>query len=212
MSAGPKDVMNFQTDARRPVLALGLAALAAATVLAAGAGVSKQAADQFQRKLQAIHAHAMAATGRPLRTAFTEQEVNAYLALDAAGDLPHGILDPRISLLGPGRLSGRAIVDLDAVRRGQPASGMLNPMGFLSGKLPVMVIGVLHTQDGRARFELQSAEVGGVTVPTVVIQELLAYYARTPGTPNGVSLNSSFPLPDRIQQIDVQRGQAIVIQ
>ncbi len=200
---------------RRLAIAAVLAAWLPAVALGAAAAdqFSKQDAVQFQAKVLAIHAHAEQKPDGRLRTAITEREVNAYLALDASDALPPGIVDVRVSLLGPGRLSGQAIVDLDTVRREQKgAASAMGPMAFLTGKLPVSVTGVLKTDHGQGRFELESAAVAGVPVPRLVIEQLLAYYAKTPGTPKGVSLDSSFPLPDRIRQIDVQHGQAIVIQ
>ena len=209
--------MKHVRDGRRLAIAAALVlSLAAAGTVAGSAAAdrfSKTEAAEFQQKLVAIHAHAERKNRESLRTAISEREVNAYLALEGADTLPPGVANVRVSLLGPGRLSGSATVDLDVVRRGQKASGsMLDPMAFLTGKLPVSVIGVLTTRAGQGRFELESAEIAGVRVPKMVIDELLAYYAKTPGTPKGVTVDSSFPLPDRIQQIDVQRGQAIVIQ
>ncbi|MDE3154783.1 MAG: hypothetical protein KGN76_06750 [Acidobacteriota bacterium] len=199
---------------RLAIAAALVAVLAAAAGAPAGADqFSKRDALAFVQKIDAIHAHAGGKSRAPLKTAISEREVNAYLALDGAADLPPGIGNVRVSLIGPGRLSGSALVDLDVVRRNQKAKGsLLDPMAFLTGRLPVSVTGVLTTHAGEARFQLESAQIAGVQVPRMVIDELLAYYAKTPGTPKGVTLDSSFPLPDRIQQIDVQRGQAIVVQ
>ena len=47
-----------------------------------------------------------------------------------------------------GRVSGRAVVDLDAVRK-QKQRGWLDPMGYLTGRLPVTAAGVLTTKDGK---------------------------------------------------------------
>jgi hypothetical protein len=194
----------------RPALvAAVLCASVAALGAAAGSGPSTPAR-QFQQKLEAIQANAEREPVKPLRTTLLETELNAFL-VGGDASLPPGLLKPHVSLLGPGQVSGSAIVDLDAVRK-QNQPGGLSPLAYLSGKLPVSVTGVLKSSNGQARFELQSAEVNGISVPKVLIAQLVAYYARNAAAPNGISLDSPFPLPESIKQIDVQRGQVIIIQ
>lgn len=193
----------------RPAL-IAAALLASVAVLGAADGrTSSTQAQQFQQKLEAIQANADGDAVKPLRVTLLENELNAFLVGGAS--LPPGVLKPHVSLLGPGQVSGSAIVDLDAVRKNnQP--GTFSPLAYLSGKLPVSVTGLLKSSNGQAQFELQSAEVNGISVPKVLIAELVSYYARSAALPSGVSLDSPFPLPDRIKQIDVQRGQVIIIQ
>jgi hypothetical protein len=85
-------------------------------------------------------------------------------------------------------------------------------MNYLSGRLPVTVSGRLQAADGLARFELESATVSSVPIPRTLVQELVTYYSRTPQNPRGLNLDDPFPLPSRIRQIDVRRGEAVVIQ
>lgn len=144
-------------------------------------------------------------------TTITQNEVNAYLQHHAAGDLPEGVVAPSITIIGAGRVSGRATVDLDRVRTSRKR-GWLDPASYLTGKLPVTAIGILHTRDGIGRFELQSATVGGVSVPKVVLQELLSYYSATPEDPDGLSLDETFELPAKIKEIQVGKSVAYVIQ
>src|SRR5215831_7008151 len=95
------------------------------------------------------------------RTTVTERELNAYLASEAAPELPAGVVEPSVNILGAGRVSGRAVVDLDAVRQSKPSTGLFDPRALLRGRLPVTATGVLKTGDGEGRFELESATVGG---------------------------------------------------
>ena len=62
------------------------------------------------------------------------------------------------------------------------------------------------------RFQLESAAVGGMPIPKLVLQEIVGYYSRTPQNPSGINLDDPFALPARIREIQVQRGQAIVVQ
>ena len=191
-------------------LVLGLLAVAPL----AQQGFSRDDADRFQVKLARIVEYG----GVPVRKAqparsvqVTDAEVTAYLRHHAAKDIPVGIVEPGITALGEGRVGGRAIVDLDAVRTAK-TRGWLDPLGYLSGRLPVTAAGRLTTRGGVGRFELESAQINGVTVPKTVVQELLSFYSRTPEDPDGINMDDPFELPARIREIRVARGGATVVQ
>lgn len=145
-------------------------------------------------------------------TVVSEREVNSYLVYEAGAQMPVGLAEPRIGILGDGRLVGTALVDLDAVKAHRKASGWLDPFSYLSGRMPVAVSGRLSTGGGLARFDLESARISGIPIPKTLIQEIVAFYSRTPTTPHGVSLDDTFVLPARIRRIDVRRGEAVVFQ
>jgi hypothetical protein len=201
-------------SARSRLLAGVLLAAACAGLSAGVPGPSKRDADRLQSKLVLILQFGEEAS-RPKQpvhsTVITEPEVNAYLKFSAADQIPEGIVEPSITIVGDGRLAGRALVDLDAVKK-QKERGWLDPLAYMSGRMPVTAAGVLHARDGLARFELQSAQISGVTVPKWVLQELVSYYTRTPDNPQGIGLDDPFELPARIREIKVGRGEAIVVQ
>lgn len=194
----------------RGVLALGLVTTGLAVSPAADRPAPSDA-DTLQRKLVKIAMNALAETPQAQQTRVTQEEVNAYLELYGKHELPRGIVDPEITILPGGRLKGRALVDLDAVRESQPRSSM-SPWQLLSGRLPVEAIGVLHTRKGIGAFSLESATVGGVPVPKTLLQELVSYYSRSESQPEGVSLDAPFRLPARIREIQTAKGHALVVQ
>jgi hypothetical protein len=144
-------------------------------------------------------------------TTVSDAEVNSYLRYHAQDQIPVGIVEPLLNAHGNGIVSGRAIVDLDAVRK-QQQRGWLDPMGYLTGRLPLTARGRLTTQNGIGRFELESAEISGVTVPKTMVQELLSFYSRTPETPNGINMDDPFELPAQIREIRVAPGAATIVQ
>jgi hypothetical protein len=85
-------------------------------------------------------------------------------------------------------------------------------MNYLTGRLPVTATGVLKTSNGVGRFELESAHVSSIPIPKMLLQEIVSYYSRTPDNPSGISLDDPFALPARIREIQVERGQAIIVQ
>jgi hypothetical protein len=51
-----------------------------------------------------------------------------------------------------------------------------------------------------------------VPVPKLLLQEIVSYYSRTRDKPAGIGLDDPFALPARIREIQVERGQAIIVQ
>jgi len=186
--------------------------IAAAAVVAADQRGSKQDAELLKQKVASITAFGDHPSKQLRRTAVTESEVNAYLGYDARSQLPAGVVDPAVTILGTGRVSGRATVDLDAVRRAKASQSWFDPTNYLTGKLPVVATGRLQTGNGVGRFELESASVGGVPVPKLLLQEIVSHYSRSAENPSGFNIDDPFSLPARIREIQVERGQAIIVQ
>lgn len=176
----------------------------------ADATLSPQQADSFDRKMSAIAGPSDKAVGSR-RTALTEGELNSWFAYRAQALLPSGVAEPRISMVGDGKLAGRIVVDLDRVG-GKKGGGAFDPLSFLGGRLPVSVTGTLQTGDGVGHFEIETAQVSTVQVPKFLIQQLLSTYSKTPEHPAGLSLDAPFKLPSNIRRIEVGRGQAVVVQ
>lgn len=178
---------------------------------AAGASLSQAHAERFVQKVTQILAHSEVEAAQPRHTTITETEVNSYLALGAGTYMPPSVTRPSVALLGDGRLSAAAVVDLDIVRAGS-TGGWLDPLAYLGGRLPVMAVGVIDARDGAARLTLERTEVNGVSVPPALLQEIVSFYTRSPDFPRGVRLDEPFELPARIDRIEIARGQAVVVQ
>ena len=189
----------------------GAVVLAAALSAGAGAQSPQAQADATYRKLMTIIEAGQASRGTGRRTVLTEGEMNVYLQYRAQSWLPTGITEPRLDFIGENRVATMVVADLDNVRR-RSSGGWFDPTAYLTGKLPVRAVGILTTHDGQGKFDLQEATVSGVPVPRLFIDELLAYYTRSPENPDGVSLDKPFTLPSAIERIDVAAEQATVVQ
>ncbi len=193
---------------------LALVGVLAAVSVSADAQLSKADAGRFQTKLARIVVQGKTAalkSAAARTTIITDTELNSYLRFSAGSQVPVGVLEPTINAVGNGRVSGRAVVDLDVVRR-QKQRGWLDPLGYLSGRLPVTAAGQLTTGDGKGQFQLDSAEISGVTVPKAVLQELLSFYSRSAENPAGINMDAPFELPVRIREIRVGTGTSTVVQ
>jgi hypothetical protein len=180
------------------------------------AGVSEQQADAFTRKMaivtqqgaSSVNAGAQGAR----RTSFSEAELNSWFTYRSQELLPAGVTEARITIVGDGKLKGAATVDLEAISKQRSSGGALDPWTYLGGRLPVTLSGVLRTQNGVGRFDLEEAAVSGVPIPRSVLADIVAYYSRSETTPDGVRLDDGFKLPAKIKQIEVGQGQAVVVQ
>ena len=183
------------------VCILGLVSFAG---LRADVQTSKRDAASLKQKVATITAQGERPSTIARRTIVTESEVNSYLAYEAGDQIPVGVVEPSIAVVGSGRLSGRAVVDLDAVRKQKAPTSLLDPMNYLMGRLAVTAVGTLRTSNGIGRFELESSAVGSVPIPKILLQEIVSYYTRTPEKPAGISLDDPFQLPARIREIKVE--------
>ena len=104
------------------------------------------------------------------------------------------------------------LVDLSQVGKSKKTGGMLDPYSYLGGTLPVTANGVLKSKNGVASFVLESASISGVPMPVWMLQEIVSYYSKSAESPQGVSIEKPFALPAGIREIQIDRGQAVVIQ
>ena len=189
--------------------------LAAATMTAADVYTRADSTSMRQKVERIVETERTVAQRKApagLTTPLTQREVNSYLRYDLAPQVPVGITEPVITILGEGRLLGEAVVDLDAVSRANPPKGFFDPMRLLTGRLPVRVQGVLVTSRGTGQFTLESATISGVPVPKTVLQTLVSHYSRSPENPDGIGLDDPFALPAAIREIRVEPGRALVVQ
>jgi hypothetical protein len=173
---------------------------------------SKEDGDRLQRKIDEINQNASAPEPQPKSTPFSESEVNSYLAFNIKDKIPRGLTNPEINMLGNGSLAGRVLVDLDEFNRTRRSQGFMDPLSYLSGRLPVTARGVLRAQNGRGRFQLGSAEIYGVALPKQLVQELVSYFSRTQKNPKGFNMDAPFDLPAKIRRIDVNKDEAVMVQ
>jgi hypothetical protein len=192
----------------RVSLAVALtAALAVVSVQAAGAPPTRREAASFQQKIEALKKQTP-----KRRTIVTENELAAYFMFAASKDLPVGIVDPSIKVVGPDKLSGRAVVDLDAVRKASPPTSLLDPKNLLIGRVPLSAVATFTGTNGMGKFVLESAKIGNLPLPKLLLDEIASYYTRSEARPRGYTTEDPWPLPAGIREIRITPGQALIIQ
>jgi len=192
---------------------LGLMAVSlAGSNTVAAIQLSKQEGDRLQRKIDEITKNGSAVPVKARRTPVSEAEVNSYLAFNAKDKIPQGLTNPEITIVGDGRLAGRILVDLDEFKRHRSSQGFMDPLSYISGKVPVTAHGLLRTQEGKGQFRLESAEILGVPLPKPILQELVTFFSRTPENPEGFDIDAPFNLPAKIREIMINKEEAVVVQ
>lgn len=184
----------------------------AGALVSAAEVLTRQLGDAFAKKVVVVQEHANDGVKKPLSTTFTQAETNSYLKFNAGDLLPTGMTQPMISLIGQGRLSGEAVIDLDVVRQKSSSGGWLDPTSYLTGKLPVNASGRIITGDGKARFEVERAEISGLPIPRSLLAQMVNFFTRTADNPKGSSIDDTFEMPAKIRSIDVESGRFIVHQ
>ena len=191
---------------RRCALALAFT-VAVVALRAAPTPPSKREAAVFQQKIDKLKER------QPKRrTVITENELAAYFLFNAAKDLPAGLVEPSITVLGPNRLSGHVVADLDAVRKASPPRSLLDPKNLLIGRVPLSATAVFTGKDGMGKFVLESAKLGNLPLPKLLLDEIASYYTRSESRPNGYTTEDPWPLPVGIREVRITPGQAVIIQ
>jgi len=186
---------------------IALLLIGAASLYAAGADPTRKEAGLFQQKLEAIRRE------QPKRrTVVVQAEIDSYFRFDAAKDLPVGIVNPTLVGVGPNRVSASAVVDLDAVRKASPPQSLLDPKNLLIGRVPLSAVATFTSSNGMGKFVIESAKIGTLPLPKLLLDEVASYYTRSVSRPNGYTTEDPFPLPAGIKEIHVTRGQALVVQ
>lgn len=161
-------------------------------------------ADRMQQKLESIVRFGAIPRLETQSTTIEEGEVNAYLQTYLREEIPPGIASPTLRILGDNRLSATATLDLDAMNASRPPSEGFDPIRVLRGTLQAKVSGRLVTENGSGRFELESAELGGVPLPRALVSQLVSSY--------DVNIDDPFDLPSSIREIRVEPGLVTVLQ
>lgn len=174
------------------------------------------ASARMERALSAILGRAVAplpksGTLPALRTTFTDAELNAWLGQPGNENVPIGMKSPTVTFTGTGTLSLAALVDIDAVRKSRER-GLLDPLSYLGGVVLVTMTGRLSGVSGQGTFDVDTASLGTVPIPKVLLQELISFYSKSPDYPDGILLAKPFPLPARVREVVIARGAATVVQ
>jgi hypothetical protein len=204
-----REVMKEKASSVVVALLLILAVCAASR---AGAQVSRQEGARLQEKFDTIAKNGASTPPKPMKTLITESELNSYLTFNLEDKIPKGLTKPQIQMLDNGQVRGRILVDMDDFKRSRQSNGVMDPLNYLSGQVPVTARGTLRTSAGKGQFQLASAELMGFPLPKPLLQELVSFFSRTRNNPRGFDIDAPFDLPAKVREMAVSQGQATLVQ
>jgi hypothetical protein len=176
-------------------------------------GLSWSDADSFNRKLIELQARLRRPreAGRSPATTMvvTQVEINSYLNLMLQPTLPAGLMDLDFAI-EKDRLAARGLIDLDRVKSSMPKQSLLNPLYYLTGRLPVELKGRLQTDGGFGTFSFDDIRVGPVMIPPAVLGEIVASLTKTPQNPAGFDILAPFRLPYALKKLRLQSGRIVL--
>jgi hypothetical protein len=179
----------------------------------ASSGISQVAADSCAAKVQRLEDYAAAAipAGKVGQhtTRMTEDELNSYLEFELRPEY-HASLKSLKVKLSESRLQGSASIDFDLVElKNNPLlTGLLRKM--LAGVHSLTVLGNLISADGKAHFVLSEASFDGITLPNLLVAEIITAVCRKQNPPFDPMKPSV--LPYHIQKVDLHAGYILVYQ
>lgn len=162
----------------------------------------------MSRKLAVIeerHKQQKAKKSPPVQV--TQGELNSYLNLSYADELPKGVTSVEVRL-GSGRIEAKGYVDVDQVKSSVPASSSWGALSFLSGQVPIELSGKLVNQDGFGTVELDSAYVASIRVPVSVVEQMIASSTKSEKHPDGYDIHAPFRLPYSVNRVRIEPGKA----
>jgi hypothetical protein len=178
------------------VLMLAVVVCCASQVPARRGDAQSMAVASTERKLRRIESVG-SSPHPPTHTELSEEEINAYFAAGKV-DLPAGVESVRFES-EPGVVKATTRVDFERIKAGRSSFNTL--LEVFRGVHDVDVVAHAHAAGGVGYAEVDSVSLDGVEIPRFVLQLFVANYIQ-PKYPN-LGLDSSFRLPDRIDQATV---------
>ena len=182
---------------------------ATARAIPARPGLSWADADSLSRKLAAIeenHKNPPATAGRRQTVQVTQGEINSYLNLAYASELPKGVSEVEIRL-GNERIEAKGSVDVEQVK-GKVVTPAWSPLSLLGGQVPIELGGKLVNEDGFGTIELDTAYVASIRVPISVVEQMVASSTRSEKHPDGFDIHAPFRLPYSVNRVKIEPGKA----
>jgi hypothetical protein len=130
--------------------------------------------------------------------AVTENELNSYIAYRIEVEKSDIMKELRLKLFHKNKIEGKIYIDL----RGQELSGLLRPeMNLYFG-------GVLETQEGMVRLDLESLYLEDQPIQPKILDMVIYFGSKIQGT-EPFSLNDWFELPYGIKDVKTEKGRAV---
>ncbi len=174
------------------------------------AGITKAAADSCGAKIKKLEAYDEAHNYAVRQTTrFSEAEWNSYLALVLKPNYHPSLKDIRLKF-EEGRLQAAATIDFDSLNFSSTNSVNSLIRSMLTGVHLLTVWGQLISDAGKASFKLEEARFDTITLPNLLVVEILGAVGRRQTPPFDPTKPND--LPYHILKVEVHAGYIVVDQ
>src|SRR5262249_28148529 len=164
--------------------------------------------DSLGRKLATIEEHHKKQSTAPQTVQVTQGEVNSYLNLAYASQLPKGLTSVDVRF-GRERIDARGMVDMDQVR-GVTGGATWSPLALLGGQVPVEIGGRFTNEGGFGTIEWDTVYVASIRVPISVLEQMVQSATKGEKYPEGFDIHAPFRLPYSVNRVKVEPGKAVL--
>jgi len=176
----------------------------------APAGLSWEDADWVAETVARVERRILAGKPGSRQTiVLTQRQLNSWVNLTLASKIPDGLSGLELALQKDGVVA-RGTLDLDKVKSKVPQGAGASLLAFLSGAVPVELRGRFSSADGTGRVEVEEALVSGISLPPVVLAQIVSQSTRSAKRPEGFDILSPFPLPFTAHRVRLEPGRALV--
>jgi hypothetical protein len=145
--------------------------------------ITRAAADRCDAKLKILESYAShRRTGGGQKTQFSEDEVNAYLALDLSSKY-HPCLKSLTVTFEEDRLQGVAMIDFNRLGKGSTKVLPKLLSIIFSGVHAIKARGRLVSGNGKAYFRLEEARFDNTALPKTLVEGIITAVARKQNPP-----------------------------
>lgn len=135
----------------------------------------------------------------------TEKELNAYINYRLKVEEQKTIKSMVVNLNDRNAIFVTSLVDFNQIK--VPAdSGAAFVMRLLSGTQTVKVNGTLNTSRGKGTFQLDRAELNGMSLPPALVNRLIKMFGEKQTPP--FDPTKPFDLPYGVQEVEIHKGYA----
>ena len=173
-------------------------------------GITEAAADSCDAKIKRLEAYDEAHNYAIRQTTrFSDAEWNSYLAFVLKPNYHPSLKDIRLKF-EEGRLQAAATIDFDSLNLSSTKSVNSLIRSMLSGVHLLTAWGRLISDAGKANFRLEEARFDTITLPNVLVVEILSAVGRKQNPPFDPTQPND--LPYHILKVEVHAGYIIVNQ
>lgn len=186
----------------------GWAAYATSGQVSPSAGVAEKAA-RVNTVFQSLKENSPPSKRPPKNSTIkiTEEELNAYLEQEYRKKPHSGMKSASVKLFDSDRVAADSMIDVDEIKTDN-SMGLKLLTWMMSGNQLLHAEARLIFKDNTVAYELERAQLNGVTLPNVLVEKLIEVLARKQS--QKIDVTKPIPLSNSIKHVEIKREVLII--